>query len=76
MDPQGYKRQVDRLENLRLERDNGRVGQALDRLRLASQGTENTMPFILEAVRAYATLGEIVSVLKEEFGIYQEPTWI
>ena len=76
MDPQGYKRQVDRLENLRLERDNGRVGQVLDRLRLASQGTENTMPFILEAVRAYATLGEIVSVLKEEFGIYQEPTWI
>jgi methylmalonyl-CoA mutase N-terminal domain/subunit len=76
MDPEGYKRQVDRLENLRRERDNGRVGQALDRLRLASRGTENTMPFILEAVRAYATLGEIIAVMKEEFGIYQEPTWI
>ena len=34
------------------------------------------MPFILEAVRAYATLSEIVDVMKVEFGIYQEPTWI
>ena len=76
MDPQGYKRQVDRLAALREERDNGRVGQTLDRLRLACQGTENTMPFILEAVRSYATLGEIVSVMKDVFGIYQEPTWI
>jgi methylmalonyl-CoA mutase N-terminal domain/subunit len=76
MDPQGYKRQVDRLAALREERDNGRVGQTLDRLRLACQGTENTMPFILEAVRAYATLGEIVGVMKDVFGTYQEPTWI
>jgi methylmalonyl-CoA mutase N-terminal domain/subunit len=76
MDPQGYKRQVDRLAALRDERDNGRVGQTLDRLRLACQGTENTMPFILEAVRSYVTLGEIVSVMKDVFGIYQEPTWI
>jgi methylmalonyl-CoA mutase N-terminal domain/subunit len=76
MDPQGYQRQVSRLEELRQERDNGRVGQALDRLRIACQGTENTMPYILEAVRAYATLGEIVSVMKEVFGTYQEPNWI
>jgi methylmalonyl-CoA mutase N-terminal domain/subunit len=76
MDPQGYKRQVSRLEALRKDRDSGRCGQALDRLRLASQGTENTMPYILDAVRAYATLGEIVSVMKEVFGIYAEPTWI
>jgi methylmalonyl-CoA mutase N-terminal domain/subunit len=76
MDPQGYKRQVGRLENLRRERDSGRVGQALDRLRIASQGSENTMPYILEAVRAYATLGEVVGVLKEVFGVYEEPTWI
>jgi len=76
MDPQGYKRQVNRLEALRKERDSGRFGQALDRLRLACQGTENTMPYIMDAVRAYATLGEIVGVMKEVFGIYQEPTWI
>jgi methylmalonyl-CoA mutase N-terminal domain/subunit len=76
MDPQGYRRQVDRLEQVRRARDSGRLGQTLDRLRLACQGTENTMPFILDAVRAYATLGEIVGVMKEAFGTYEEPTWI
>ena len=76
MDPAGYKRQVNRLAKLKAERDNGRVGQTLDRLRLACQGTENTMPYILDAVRAYATLGEIIGVMKDEFGVYQEPTWI
>lgn len=76
MDPQGYQRQVSRLEQLRKDRDPGRVGQTLDRLRIACQGSENSMPFLLDAVRAYATLGEIVSVMKETFGVYQEPTWI
>ncbi|MFN2151604.1 MAG: methylmalonyl-CoA mutase, partial [Anaerolineales bacterium] len=76
MDPAGYQRQVSRLEKLRQERDDARVGQALDRLRIACQGTENTMPFILEAVRAYATLGEITGVMKTVFGVYEEPNWI
>ncbi len=76
MDPNGYKRQVARLQQVRAERDQGRVGQALDRLRIACQGTENTMPYILDAVRAYATLGEIIGVMKEVFGTYEEPTWI
>jgi methylmalonyl-CoA mutase, N-terminal domain len=76
MDPQGYERQVSRLAELRKSRDAGRVGQTLDRLRIACQGTENTMPHILEAVRSYATLSEIILVMKEVFGIYEEPTWI
>ena len=76
MDPEGYKRQVERLNKVRATRDKGRVGQTLDRLRIAAQGTENLMPYILDAVRAYATLGEIVGVLKEVFGTYEEPTWI
>ena len=76
MDPAGYARQVERLKQVRLDRDAGRVGQALDRLRIACHGTENTMPFILEAVRAYATLSEIIGVMKKEFGAYQEPNWI
>ena len=76
MDPQGYERQVSRLEELRARRDSGRVGQTLDRLRIACQGTENTMPFILAAVHAYATLGEIVSVMKDVFGIYEESSWV
>jgi methylmalonyl-CoA mutase N-terminal domain/subunit len=64
------------LEHLRRDRDSGRVGQALDRLRLACQGTENTMPHLLDCVRAYATLGEIVAVMKEVFGVYAEPLWV
>ncbi len=76
MDPQGYARQVQRLETLRQTRDNGRVGQALDRLRLACRGAENTMPYLLDCVRAYATLSEIVGVQKEVFGTYAEPTWV
>jgi len=76
MDPAGYERQVARLEQLRQERDNAQVGQTLDNLRRACQGTENTMPYILEAVRAYATLGEIIGVMKDVFGVYEEPNWI
>ena len=76
MDPSGYNRQLSRLNEVRATRDAGRVGQALDRLRIACQGTENTMPHIMEAVRAYATLGEIVNVMKEVLGVYHEPTWI
>ena len=76
MDPAGYERQVKRLEDVRKTRDNGRVGQALDRLRIAMEGTENTMPHIMEAVHAYATLGEIIQLMKESFGVYEEPTMI
>lgn len=76
MDPAGYERQGQRLKQLRETRDAGRVGQALDRLRIACQGSENTMPYIMEAVHSYATLGEMVAVMKGVFGIYDEPTWI
>ena len=76
MDPAGYERQVRRLEEVRQTRDNGRVGQVLDRLRIALSGTENTMPHLMEAVHAYATLGEIVQVMKEVLGVYEEPTMI
>jgi methylmalonyl-CoA mutase N-terminal domain/subunit len=76
MDPQGYEKQVVRLENLRERRDNGAVGQALDKLRIACQGTENTMPYILDAVHTYATLGEIIDVMREVFGTYVEPSWL
>ena len=76
MNPAGYSHQTARLAELRESRDGGAVGQALDRLRIACQGTDNTMPFILDAVRSYATLGEIISVMTEVFGTYQEPDWI
>jgi methylmalonyl-CoA mutase N-terminal domain/subunit len=76
MDPEGYQRQVARLERVRRERDNERVGVALDALRQAARTTENTMPYILDCVRAYATLGEIMGVFREVFGEYREPSII
>jgi len=76
MDPQGYERQRARLEQLKLERDNEAVGAALGALREAAQGTENLMPYLIDAVSAYATLGETTDVLREVFGTYREPNWI
>ena len=76
MDPQGYDRQIARLKRLREERDNEQVETTLSALRAAAAGTENTMPYILDAVRAYATLGEITDIFREVFGTYEEPTWI
>jgi methylmalonyl-CoA mutase N-terminal domain/subunit len=76
MDPQGYQRQINRLQTLKLERDNECVSQRLEALRQAAEGTENTMPYILDAVRAYATLGEITDVFRDVFGRYAEPNWI
>ncbi|MBT7819371.1 MAG: methylmalonyl-CoA mutase, partial [Chloroflexi bacterium] len=76
MDPEGFKKQVERLEKVRSERDNAAVGQKLDQLRIACQGTENTMPYIMDAVRAYATLGEITDIMREVFSTYEERTII
>jgi methylmalonyl-CoA mutase N-terminal domain/subunit len=64
--------QCAKLADLRKRRDNGRVRTSLDALRRAAEGTENTMPYILDAVRAYATLGEICEAMRSVFGSYQE----
>jgi len=76
MDPEGYERQIARLERVRRERDNERVGMTLEALRGAARGTDNTMPYILDCVRAYATLSEIMGVFRQVFGEYREPTII
>jgi methylmalonyl-CoA mutase N-terminal domain/subunit len=73
MDPEGERRQLERLARVRRERDNVAVEEQLSALRDACQGTENLMPYILDAVRAYCTLGEICGVLREVFGEYREP---
>ena len=76
IDQAAEEHQVKKLAALRARRDNGRVRKTLDALRRAAEGTENTMPFILDAVRAYATLGEICDALREVFGSYQETAHI
>jgi methylmalonyl-CoA mutase, N-terminal domain len=65
-------RQADRLRKLRAERSNAEVERRLGTLRKAAAGTENLMPFIFEAVKAYATLGEICDAMRDVFGIYEE----
>src|SRR6266404_5320460 len=65
--------QVARLENTRARRDQGAVARTLDSLRKAAQRGDNTMPATIDAVREYATLGEICSALRDVYGIYEEP---
>jgi len=73
MDPDGEKRQLGRLDRIRSQRDQGKWESALSRLKDAAEGDENTMPFIIEAAKADATLGEIADALRDVFGEYKEP---
>jgi methylmalonyl-CoA mutase N-terminal domain/subunit len=72
IDETAAEKQLVKLDSLRRTRDTARVGQALDRLREAAGTTENLMPPILEAVRAYATLGEMCDALRDAWGEYEE----
>lgn len=72
MDPNGYQRQVTRLQQLRQERDNAAVTEKLNALRRVCESDENTMPAIIDAAKAYATLGEITDVMRQVFGVYEE----
>jgi methylmalonyl-CoA mutase N-terminal domain/subunit len=72
MDEEGERRQIERLRRLRSERDQKKWKDSLDNLRDATGREINLMPFILDAVKAHATLGEICGVLREEFGEYKE----
>jgi methylmalonyl-CoA mutase, N-terminal domain len=72
MDPEGEQRQVARLRRIRAERDQDEFQRSMAALRRAAEGSENLMPHLIDAVKAYATLGEICGLLKEVFGEYQE----
>ena len=66
------ERQLDKVERMKKQRDGARVARALDALRTAAASRANTMPPILEAVRAYATLGEMCDALRDVWGEYEE----
>jgi methylmalonyl-CoA mutase N-terminal domain/subunit len=68
-------RQVERLERAKAGRDGGAVSNALEKLKQAAVAGENTMPATIEAVRAYATLGEICDALRDVYGLYEEPAF-
>ncbi len=67
------KAHLERLRRVRKERDSVVVQTALDNLRRVAEGNENTMPAIIEAVKVYATLSEIMNVFRGVFGDYMEP---
>jgi len=72
IDPEVERAQVERLRNLRARRDAARVSAALRRVEETARSQENLMPAILEAVKAYATVGEISDAMRRVFGEYQE----
>jgi methylmalonyl-CoA mutase N-terminal domain/subunit len=65
-------RQAERLKKLRTDRSNDEVARRISALRVAARSRENLIPVIYEAVKAYATLGEICDAMRDAFGIYEE----
>ncbi|PKB71387.1 MAG: methylmalonyl-CoA mutase [SAR202 cluster bacterium Io17-Chloro-G6] len=74
VDREGEKKQIDDLNEVRRARDNREVSQRLKALEQAARGSENTMPYLVEASKAYATLGEMMDVFRDVFGEYN-PSW-
>jgi methylmalonyl-CoA mutase N-terminal domain/subunit len=72
-DPEVERLQKARLAALKQRRDNKKVEESLEKLRIAAMDNVNLMPVILEAVKAYATIGEMCDVLREVFGEYKQP---
>ena len=66
------QRQLARLEQVKAARDSDRVRSSLERLKAGARSRENTMPLLIEAVRAYATIGEMCDALREVWGEYEE----
>jgi methylmalonyl-CoA mutase N-terminal domain/subunit len=66
-------RQIERLHQVKARRDNGAVAICLDKLKMAAKRDENLMPLTIEAVKAYATVEEICSALRDVYGVYEEP---
>ena len=73
IDEKVEQQQIERLQKLRKTRDNDKVQRTLDGIREIAKGSGNLMYPILEAVKAYATLGEICNAMRDVFGEYREP---
>ena len=76
IDPEVEREQVRNVQKVREKRDNDKVKRSLKNLKKVAQGTENTMPALIDCVRCYTTEGEICDVLREIFGTYVEPPLI
>jgi len=72
IDEEVEKEQVNSLSKIKQERDDDKIQENLLKLKEAAKGTENLMPYIMDAIRVYASIGEIINILKEMFGTYHE----
>ncbi len=73
VDPEIQKKQIERLRKVKSERDNQAVMDNLKWIKNCAESGENLMPAIFEAVKSYATIGEIMGVLKQVYGTYRKP---
>jgi methylmalonyl-CoA mutase N-terminal domain/subunit len=71
--PEVEQNQIERTRTIKNKRDNDKVKTVLDRLSIAAKGNDNLMPFVLDAVKAYASIGEIMDVMRAVFGEYRDP---
>ena len=72
IDDKVEEEQIKILQHVRDQRNNGQVREKLEKLKQAAKGTENLMPYIMDATREYASIGEVMATLKEVFGEYRE----
>jgi methylmalonyl-CoA mutase N-terminal domain/subunit len=75
-DPETINRQVERLKAVKARRDNGKVAQALTKLKEAAGRNENIVPYLFEPLEEMATVGEIIDTLKQVYGTFKEPTTV
>jgi methylmalonyl-CoA mutase N-terminal domain/subunit len=76
VDEEQEEKQIEKLKNLKKQRDNTKVEQSLNRLKKAALNEENLFPYVIECVENYSTVGEITKILKEVYGEYRESTTI
>jgi methylmalonyl-CoA mutase N-terminal domain/subunit len=75
-DPNTARIQIDKLKQVKSERDDLKLRSALEHLRETAKGKENLVPVVLDAVNAYATVGEITSALRSVWGEFNEPVGV
>jgi methylmalonyl-CoA mutase N-terminal domain/subunit len=73
VDPEVQRRQIERLKKVKAERDNKAVKENLEWIRSCCENNENVMPAVFEAVKSYATIGEIMGTFKQVYGTYRKP---
>jgi methylmalonyl-CoA mutase N-terminal domain/subunit len=76
IDPEVERRQIERVRKIKRERNQALVKEKLGRVHAACRNGENLMPVLIDAVKAYCTLGEISDVYRDVFGVYRDPAWL